>query len=572
MTYLAKGRRRDLLELAETLGITIPDNFKILDIKDAILNSEGYDAEFTCECLNRIISDRKELELWAEREKENRRQFELQKLQITTNTSTTSDSNMLKLELQKLLPIFDPKTTDITIYLNLFERQLTFLKVPIQQWVVYLVGLLPTEVSNLITKESFADAQDYYKVKQILLKRFKLSAEKFRQMFSRHTKDPVKTWRDFYFDLQTYFDGWLKESKVTTLEELKDLIVADQIKKKTPQDYKDHFLDQWFPGEVATHKNPKLSYEHSLSGFPSQSRRETGIPSNNRRNPISKDRIPEKKIVDTKEDRTPVSCYGCGAPGIIRSRCHTCNPVRQKDDALSSSLSQSNFYIFSSESNPVSIIQISICNTEAAVCADTGATHSVAGEKLYHLLKQKGLNFEEKTMQMTLADGRTQTTEILTTSVDISIQGKVIPTKLLIVKNARGNRTLLGIDFLTAAGIVLDLQRKQWYFTETSHRKYNFVKAPPNINALLTVDPEPHLCQLRKNEGTHLSLPQREEINSLYWKSNLTPFMSTLDLRAGFHQVKVHVEDQDKTAFVCPFGTYRFLRMPYGLRNAPATF
>ncbi|GFV32294.1 transposon Tf2-9 polyprotein [Trichonephila clavipes] len=310
-----------------------------------------------------------------------------------------------------------------------------------------------------------------------------------------------------------------------------------------------------------------------------------GIPSNSRRNPISKDRIPEKKIVDTKEDRTPVSCYRCGAPGIIRSRCHTCNPVRQKDDALSSSLNQSNFYSFSSESNPISIIQISICNTEAAVCADTGATHSVAGEKLYHLLKQKGLNFEEKTMQMTLADGRTQTTEILTTSVDISIQGKVIPTELLILKNARGNRTLLGIDFLTAAGIVLDLQRKQWYFTETSHRKYNFVKAPSNINALLTVDPEPHLCQLRKNEGTHLSLPQREEINSLLEKklneitvadtyplprmddllhqAKLTPFMSTLDLRAGYHQVKVHVEDQDKTAFVCPFGTYRFLRMPY---------
>ncbi|GFX37946.1 retrovirus-related Pol polyprotein from transposon 297 [Trichonephila clavipes] len=347
--------------------------------------------------------DRKELELRAERDRENQRTFELQKFQVTFNTSTTSDSNMPKLELHKLLPIFDPKTIDVTIFLDLFERQLTFLKVPVPQWVVYLVGLSPTEISNLITKESFADAQDYYKVKQILLKRFKLSAEKFRQMFSRHTKDPVKTWRDFYFDLQTYFDGWLKESKVTTLEELKDLIVADQIKKKTPQDYKDHFLDQWCnwnnplqlvdkldsPWRSNYTQNPKLSYEHSLSGFPSQSRRETGIPSNSRRNPISKDRIPEKKIVDTKEDRTPISCYGCGAPGIIRSRCHTCNPVRQKDDALSSSLNQSNFYSFSSESNPISIIQISICNTEAAVCADTGATHSVAGEKLYHLLKQK---------------------------------------------------------------------------------------------------------------------------------------------------------------------------------------
>ncbi|GFV96787.1 transposon Tf2-8 polyprotein [Trichonephila clavipes] len=61
-------------------------------------------------------------------------------------------------------------------------------------------------------------------------------------------------------------------------------------------------------------------------------------------------------------------------------------------------------------------------------------------------------------------------------------------------------------------------------------------------------------------------------MDDLLHQAKLTPFMSTLDLRAGYHQVKVHVEDQDKTAFVCPFGTYRFLRMPYGLRNAPATF
>ncbi|GFS56452.1 hypothetical protein TNCV_4302751 [Trichonephila clavipes] len=71
MAYLAKGRRQDLLELAETLDISIPDNFKFLDIKDAILKSEGYDVDFTKERLNCIISDRKELESSAERDKEN---------------------------------------------------------------------------------------------------------------------------------------------------------------------------------------------------------------------------------------------------------------------------------------------------------------------------------------------------------------------------------------------------------------------------------------------------------------------------------------------------------------------
>ncbi|GFU63605.1 hypothetical protein TNCV_5108861 [Trichonephila clavipes] len=303
----------------------------------------------------------------------------------------------------------------------------------------------------------------------------------------------------------------MKESKVTTLKELKDLIVADQIKMKTPQDYKDHFLDQW-----CNWNNPQLVDK---------------MDSNSRRNPISKDKIPEKKIVDTKEDRTPVSCYGCGAPGIIRSRCHTCNPVRQKDDALSSSLNQSNFYSFSSESNPISIIQISICNTESAVCADTGATHSVAGEKLYHLLKQKGLNFEEKTMQMTLADCRTQTTEILTTSVDIGIKGKVIPMELLILNYVR---------------VVLIPK--------------------PNGKFRLCID------YRKLNEITVADIYPLPRMDDLLHQAKLTPLMSTLDLRAGYQQDKVHVEDQDKTAFVCPFGTHRFLRMPYGLRNAPATF
>jgi hypothetical protein len=48
--------------------------------------------------------------------------------------------------------------------------------------------------------------------------------------------------------------------------------------------------------------------------------------------------------------------------------------------------------------------------------------------------------------------------------------------------------------------------------------------------------------------------------------------ISTLDLQAGYWQIQIRPEDRDKTAFVCPFGMYRFLQMPFGLRNAPASF
>ncbi|GFW88403.1 retrovirus-related Pol polyprotein from transposon 297 [Trichonephila clavipes] len=51
-----------------------------------------------------------------------------------------------------------------------------------------------------------------------------------------------------------------------------------------------------------------------------------------------------------------------------------------------------------------------------------------------------------------------------------------------------------------------------------------------------------------------------------------TAYLSTIDLRSGYHEVKVAEEDQDKIAFTCPFGTCKFTRMPFGLQNAPATF
>ena len=49
-------------------------------------------------------------------------------------------------------------------------------------------------------------------------------------------------------------------------------------------------------------------------------------------------------------------------------------------------------------------------------------------------------------------------------------------------------------------------------------------------------------------------------------------FYCFLDGYSGYNQLAIHPDDQEKTTFTCPFGTYAFQRMPFGLFNAPATF
>jgi len=49
-------------------------------------------------------------------------------------------------------------------------------------------------------------------------------------------------------------------------------------------------------------------------------------------------------------------------------------------------------------------------------------------------------------------------------------------------------------------------------------------------------------------------------------------FYCCLDGYSGYMQIPMALEDQEKITFTCPFCTFAYRRMPFGLCNAPATF
>ncbi|GFY54803.1 retrovirus-related Pol polyprotein from transposon opus [Trichonephila inaurata madagascariensis] len=140
---------------------------------------------------------------------------------------------------------------------------------------------MPGEIYQLMAREAEEKFHDYDYIKSLLLKRFKLSAEIFRQKFVKHQRNPAPSWRDFVFEITSYFKEWLGGLGINDFKGLKNLMITDQLKRRVPGDVREQFVDNWVksivPGDLADKLDEYESVRANVKGAHSNDTRKAKL-------------------------------------------------------------------------------------------------------------------------------------------------------------------------------------------------------------------------------------------------------------------------------------------------------
>ncbi|KAF7221269.1 putative LOC107384440-like protein, partial [Nothobranchius furzeri] len=193
-------------------------------------------------------------------DKQRQRDFEMRKLELEADTKIRL--RWLELEIQaqqpvhrrdvpdtglgmvperpdvgKCMTLMPPfREAEVDSYFTAFERLATALCWPREVWPLLLQCKLSGKAQQVMASLSVQDSSDYDTVKEAVLHAYELVPEAYRQKFrSLRKRDGSQTFMEFSSEKSLLFDKWVLASKVTTISELKELILLEEFKRCLPE-------------------------------------------------------------------------------------------------------------------------------------------------------------------------------------------------------------------------------------------------------------------------------------------------------------------------------------------------
>lgn len=189
-------------------------------------------------------------------------------------------------------------------------------------------------------------------------------------------------------------------------------------------------------------------------------------------------------------ERPQIQCYGCQRPGVIRRNCPQCNASRPPGTSFS-------FVSFHEMRRPA--VNITIGDQNGTAFLDTGAKNCLASPSLALLFRKMKLPTCTKDVEVTLADGGTTVRTAQVVTAPVTLQGRTLPTTFMILPDTPHAQTLLGIDFIVAAGLVLDFGLRLWHFHKEAQRHPFTPKdsSPGHTIGAVSAEPKHRLTPIR---------------------------------------------------------------------------
>nr|GEU67504.1 reverse transcriptase domain-containing protein [Tanacetum cinerariifolium] len=294
-----------------------------------------------------------------------------------------------------------------------------------------------------------------------------------------------------------------------------------------------------------------------------------------------------------------IVCYECGRPGNFRKDCpkmrsQNCeNQTRNNTEG--NGVTTKAYAIGGGGTNPDSNVVTGtflLNNCYASMLFDSGADRSFVSATFSALL-----DFAPSTLDTSydveLADGRVSETNIVLRGCTLGLLGHLFNIDLMPIELSSFD-VIIGVDnlrrqvefqidlVLGAAPVArapyrlapVEMQELSTQLQELSDRGFIRPNSSPWGAPVLFVKKKYssfRMC-IDYHKVNKLTVKNRYPLLRIDDLFDQLKVYSKIDLRSGYHQLRVREEDIPKTAFRTRYGHYEFQVMPFGLTNAPAVF